>query len=733
MNTSGCPSTDELRHMLSSSGEPHAAWAEHLDSCHCCQAKLEELATGGTNLSRLVEQAHESLPIATSAYWPAVRSAVQLIVPPSGDTPAGNRLKAELSATTRSRDATSFLLPASDPAYLGRLAHFEVMRVIGRGGMGIVLEAFDTRLRRSVALKVLDPELAHDETARQRFCREARAAASVNHENVVAVHQVEQAEESGLPYLVMQLVAGETLEQRLLREKRLPLKEIVRIALQAARGLAAAHAQGLTHRDIKPANILLESSGDRVKLTDFGLARIADDAKITRTGFVAGTPLYMAPEQALGLEADPRSDLFSLGAILYEMCAGQPPFQGNSILTILKQIAEAKHRPIREFNPEVPEWLSEMIDDLLAKKPEDRYQSASDLAEVLEYVWEQMRSGSGELPVVCQEELRRRSMRHRLTIASLGAGLLAIGIIGGMLLPRFVGSTMSSAEPAAVLVGDAGTVWSVAFDPRSDMVATGVENGSVRLWNWPQQSVESTLEAHRGIVWSLKFSDDGQFIATSGYDGLLKIFNRTSLEQLMVFEHPSGVRGLAIAGSKLYSGDASGGLHVWALESNDPLLSAKQPGVIYSVAVSPDGKTLASAGSEKIIHLWNADTLMPKLKLEGHAGPVNSLAFDPRGSRLASAGWDGQVRVWDAAGGKLAHQWQGHQGDIWAIAYAPDGQKLATGGTDAAVKIWEGRTGKLLATYLGHSSGVDTLAFNRDGTLLGSGGRDGAVRIWRVE
>src|SRR5204863_1518830 len=197
-------------------------------------------------------------------------------------------------------------------------------------------------------------ELAHDDTARQRFCREARAAASITHENVVAVHQVEHAAEDGLPYLVMQLVAGETLEQRLLREKRLPLKEIVRIGMQAAQGLAAAHAQGLTHRDIKPGNILLEPPHDRVKLTDFGLARVADDVKLTQTGFVSGTPLYMAPEQALGEEPDPRSDLFSLGAILYEMCAGQPPFQGNSALAILKQITEAKPRPIRELNPQTP-------------------------------------------------------------------------------------------------------------------------------------------------------------------------------------------------------------------------------------------------------------------------------------------------------------------------------------------------------------------------------------------
>ena len=307
--------------------------------------------------------------------------------------------------------------------------------------MGLVLEAFDSRLQRNVALKVLNPDLADDEIARQRFCREARAAASVTHENVVAVHQVEKSSDDGLPYIVMQLVAGESLEQRLKREPKLPLQEIVRIGMQAAHGLAAAHAQGLIHRDIKPGNMLLEPPQDRVKLTDFGLARAVEDVRLTRTGFVSGTPLYMAPEQAMGEQTDHRSDLFSLGAILYEMCAGQPPFEGNSALAILKQIAEAKHRPLRELNAEVPEWLALTIDRLLAKKPADRIPSAALLAELLDFQWALMQTSSEEVPTVCKIEARRRARRNVWIAIGVGATFLAVGLLGGAFLASRTGPT----------------------------------------------------------------------------------------------------------------------------------------------------------------------------------------------------------------------------------------------------------------------------------------------------
>jgi WD40 repeat protein len=511
--------------------------------------------------------------------------------------------------------------------------------------------------------------------------------------------------------------------------------------MEAARGLAAAHAQGLIHRDVKPGNILLEPPQGRVKLTDFGLARVAEDTKLTRTGFVTGTPLYMSPEQAMGQETDARSDLFSLGAILYEMAAGQTPFSGDSALQVLKQITDAKHKPLRELNPQLPEWFTETVDDLLAKKPDDRYQTATDLAEVLEFHWAHLKTSSDELPGVCQQEIKRRSWRNRAILIGACAAVLLFGLgaglLGGMFLPGRSTTTTptSSAEPVAVLSANAGSVWSLSFDPTNKTVAMSVEDGSVRLWDLPTKSVTATMDGHRGVVWAAKFTRDGKLLATSGDDGLLKLWKPGSTEPLQVLEHPSAVRGLAISrdGQRLFAGDRKGGLHVWTPGSDKPLVEAQQPGAVYTVDISPDGETLATAGSDKIVRLWNAKTLAQKLPLSGHAGPIYGLSFDKDGKKLASAGWDKTIRIWDVGSGQLIKSWDAQSGDIWSIAYSPDGTKLATGGQDGSVKLWDAESAKLFATFLGHGTTVHTLAFNQDGTLLASGGRDGAARIWKVK
>ena len=273
-----------------------------------------------------------------------------------------------------------FLAPATRPDSLGRIGHYDVLQVLGNGGFGIVFRAFDDVLHRVVAVKVLSPQMAATSPARKRFLREARSSAQVRHENVVQVYEVG---EQPLPYIAMEFIPGETLQQRLDRTGPIDVVEVVRIGRQIAEGLAAAHATDLIHRDIKPANVLLEGGQLRVKITDFGLARAADDASISQSGIIAGTPMYMAPEQARGETLDQRADLFSLGSVLYVMASGRPPFRANNTVAVLKRVAGDTPRPIREIIPETPQWLCDIIAKLHAKDPDERFQSARDVADVL--------------------------------------------------------------------------------------------------------------------------------------------------------------------------------------------------------------------------------------------------------------------------------------------------------------------------------------------------------------
>jgi serine/threonine-protein kinase len=268
------------------------------------------------------------------------------------------------------------------PEMLGRLGNYDIEGVLGQGGMGVVYRAFDSQLNRPVAIKVLAPHLASSGTARRRFAREARAAAAVAHPNVIPIHGV--SGEGRLPFIVMQLVPGRSLQAMVDQDGPLDTITIVRIAVQIAAGLSAAHQQGLVHRDIKPANILIERDVGRVMISDFGLARAADDAAMTHTGWLAGTPNYMSPEQARGQAVDARSDLFSLGAVMYFMAGGRVPFRADSPVATLHKICHDRPDPLIRLNSSVPRTLERIISRLLEKDPKHRFRSADQLHEVLQ-------------------------------------------------------------------------------------------------------------------------------------------------------------------------------------------------------------------------------------------------------------------------------------------------------------------------------------------------------------
>jgi serine/threonine-protein kinase len=350
--------------------------------------------------------------------------------------------------------AAQLLDPPSHPEMLGRIDRYDIECLIGQGGFGVVFKGFDSELHRPVAIKVLAPHLANSGVARRRFAREAQAAAAVNHPNVVPIHAV--APQAELPYLVMSFVPGHSLQTIVMKYGPLDPVSVVRIGKQIAAGLAAAHRQGLVHRDIKPANVLLENDLNRAMITDFGLARAADDAAATQTGWLAGTPHYMSPEQASGRDIDARSDLFSLGSVLYFMATGREPFRGDSPLAILRQIGEQQPLSARQINAEVPRTLSSIIDRLLEKRPQDRYDSAEETELLLEqYLAHLQHPQSRPAP---KQKMHRRT-RRRILIGSLITLASLASVFALKTIPLNVWPSSNLPENNSTNIADAPSNW----------------------------------------------------------------------------------------------------------------------------------------------------------------------------------------------------------------------------------------------------------------------------------
>jgi tetratricopeptide (TPR) repeat protein len=368
-----CPSGEDLVGLLNQILSPAVSDSVglHVRTCVSCQNRLDAL-TDDPELRRcatLVERAEAGLPDGTS-------------LPGLFERLLDSRIfRTHVTASGRGDDL-GFLAPPRHEGELGLLHGYAIRRELGRGGMGIVLLGHDESLERDVALKVLRPELA-DARSRARFVREARAAARVKHDHVVGVYGVVDPPD-GLPFCALEFLAGPSLAERIRAEGRLDPREAAGIAEQVAEGLAAAHAAGLVHRDVKPANILFEPATGRAKIADFGLAKVvASEDGLTQVGILAGTPAYMSPEQARGVDRiGPAADVYGLGASLYEALTGEPPFHGPAS-TVLPQVLEQDPRPPRELNRDIPRDLETICLTCLRKEPHRRYRDTSALASDL--------------------------------------------------------------------------------------------------------------------------------------------------------------------------------------------------------------------------------------------------------------------------------------------------------------------------------------------------------------
>jgi WD40 repeat protein len=656
-----------------------------------------KLRRGVESLLRLSEKTHGFLDVpAVEQLTPSANDSDTLLAWPGGAAPL------------------PFLTPPTRPGSLGRLGHYEVLEVVGTGGMGIVLRAFDDKLHRVVAIKVLAPQLASSAAARQRFVREARAAAAVTHDNVIDIHAVEDAE--AVPYLVMQFIPGRTLQEKLDRTGPLPMMEVLRIGLQVAAGLAAAHAQGLVHRDVKPGNILLENSVERVKITDFGLARAVDDANLTQSGFVAGTPAYMSPEQAHGNKIDHRSDLFSLGSVLYTLCAGHPPFRAETSMAVLKRVCEDTPRSLREVNAEVPAWLEALIARLLAKEPDDRFQTAAEVADLLSrHLAHLQQPGIVALPVDHGAGGRKpRAPGNRFPRVAAVLLLLAVVALGVSAVVYQVLWRTNEVKPPDTPNGTAqeATPWkprppltlaelAKLRSPLDDLKreARGLPEdappellavlGDPERFPLPTQTPPQLKASH----WMAQ-TDDGRLLAVPWWNTIL------------LFDAHTGALLRTLTGH--------------ARET-------------YRPAFSPDGKRLAAGSIDSVLLVWDVATGRVVLRLTDHKTSVWSVAFDAAGKRLVSADEGGTVKVRDADG-QVIKTLEGHTNGVNHLAFSlPDGKRLATASLDGTCKIWDTDTWQKI-NDLPASKGktFEAVAWSRDGKMLAVGD-DSEVILWDAE
>jgi eukaryotic-like serine/threonine-protein kinase len=387
-------------------------WESHLGECGHCQAVLQEAA-------------------AEPCFWETAASSLsdRDSLDFSGSM---HNLMNTFRVEPRDLAIESFLKAWLDPARLpeaiGALGKYDVLRIVGRGGMGLVLEASEPTLRRAIAIKVLLPHYLHDAAALQRFTREARLVASLRHPNILGIYDVERWHD--IPYFVMPLVRGGTLK-KYTAENSIDFEAILAILVQLIEGLTAAHAKGLVHRDLKPTNILLDDTINRLVISDFGLAKDLNETGFTRSEIVAGTPEFMSPEQARGEACDGRSDLFSLGSLVYWLCARRTPFASeNSFLTLSKIVAEP-HPSLRNIDPKFPGWFIAIVDWLLKKDRAERPQSAAELFGIVQQCMAHQGDAAALIPSTLRvaDGKRFRKLAWYLAIALAAFGLFAFALM----------------------------------------------------------------------------------------------------------------------------------------------------------------------------------------------------------------------------------------------------------------------------------------------------------------
>jgi WD40 repeat protein len=596
---------------------------------------------------------------------------------------------------------------------------FRILRKVGQGGMGAVYEALHLRFNERRALKVISPDVASDPDFVKRFEREAILTRRLQHPNAVRVDDIEEAED-GRPYIVMEFVEGQSLKRLIQEAGPLRVPRVCSIVAQVAAALEAAHQLGMVHRDIKPDNIVLLSTpaGEQAKVLDFGIAKLKEsrlgDTQLTATGVVIGTPQYMSPEQALGKrgeELDGRSDLYSLGVVMYQMLTGDLPFSADTTLALLHAHAFEPPRSIAEVRPglQLPDPISRLVMRCLEKRREDRPASAQALIDELRQaapeaegkatvavvavtrkVEKPSPTGRGlppRQPAIADTWMRRWSGGWRFWLL-VGAYVLGVGLVGELSVR---GPYAANGEPVilavvnAVLGSLAAAGWYVVGHRRPG-VLRGV--GIAALL------VVALLTA--GELW-----DAGQRIKYRYF----------------------GTEEVPTAGAA-------------AVPVETPAIRTLRGHTdrVNFVVFSPDGKLLASASDDDTVKLWDVRTGALQRTLAGDMGIVQAVVFSRDGQTVVGGGWGNTIRLWDVTTGKLKKTIR-TSNFVSALAMSPDGRLLASGGgsnehPENNLQLWEMPTGKPRGLLKGHTDAVLSLAFSPDGSILASGSSDRTVKLW---
>jgi eukaryotic-like serine/threonine-protein kinase len=616
------------------------------------------------------------------------------------------------------------LLKEPAPGAPKSLGKYTLIREIGKGGMGVVYEAFDTVLKRVVAVKTLSAiigqtprENAQDE---ERFLREARLAGSLpKHPHIVGVHEAGRAE--GRPFLVMEFIQGLHLAQwRVLA--RDDLRAQVALLRDVARAVHHAHEHGILHRDLKPQNVIVDTAG-APHVTDFGLAKqLSKDLSesLTTSGMVVGTPSYMSPEQAMGIKTpDRRSDVYALGVLLFEILTDRTPFLADTAVEMLVKVID-QPVPAPSSVRKVDRALEAVCLTALAKKPEQRYPTADAFAGALTR-W--------------LEKPKRPVFFIGISIAAVALSLAFAAAYRP--LPS-APAPLQRPLPTS-FEGHAGPVNAVAFMPGGERLVSGGGDRTARLWDVGTGATLRVFGPHGAKVEGLAVSPDGRAIAavTEPEDGggEVKLWPSEGGAARALEGHEHGVNALAFSrdGKLLATGDQGGILKIWDVAAGRERASWKAHAkAVRGAAFSPDGRRLATGGWDHLVALWDVATGGQLAAFEGHSGGVWGVAFSPDGRRVASAGSDKTARLWDVEARRSLRVLRGHGEVVVAAAFSPDGRLLATGSWDRTARLWEVESGRELVSLKGHVDSVWAVAFSPDGRRLATGSLDRTVRLWPV-